>query len=206
MLLLTPGASGARAAPVQLPDDPTISSRLPHVVLQALQGYYYDGEARLTDEEFENLKDDLIWNGSKIAVLSSNEQRFLEATISHSRGKPILTDEEYDELKGELIKSNSVVTRAGPRCSIRSRRMYSDAIPDYLRLTALNLPAALLVLGAIFSIDDLTGFEITKAIELPPPYSILFLWGLCVPHHLRCCIKPHQPGVARCAHPQGGLP
>ena len=146
-----------------------------------MQGYYYDGTARISDEEFENLKDDLIWNGSKIAVLSSNEQRFLEATISHSNGKPILSDDEYDELKGELISQNSVVTRAGPRCSIRSKKMYSDAVPDYLKLTLLNVPAALIVLGAIFSVDDLTGFEITKAIELPPPYSILFLWGLVFP-------------------------
>jgi len=35
--------------------------------------------------------------------------------------------------------------------------MYSDATPDYLRMTALNLPAALLVLGFLFSIDDITG-------------------------------------------------
>ena len=35
--------------------------------------------------------------------------------------------------------------------------MYSDAYPDYLRMTALNLPAALLVLGALFSVDDITG-------------------------------------------------
>lgn len=45
----------------------------------------------------------------------------------------------------------------GPRCSIRSKKMYSDATPDYLRMTALNLPAALLVLGFLFSIDDITG-------------------------------------------------
>jgi hypothetical protein len=35
--------------------------------------------------------------------------------------------------------------------------MYSDAYPDYLRMTALNLPAALLCLGALFSVDDITG-------------------------------------------------
>lgn len=35
--------------------------------------------------------------------------------------------------------------------------MYSDAYPDYLRMTALNVPAALLVLGFLFSIDDITG-------------------------------------------------
>lgn len=53
--------------------------------------------------------------------------------------------------------------------------MYSDAMPDYLRILALNVPAALLVLGAVFAIDDLTGFEITEAIELPPPYGPVLL-------------------------------
>ena len=33
---------------------------------------------------------------------------------------------------------------------------------DYIKLLALNVPAALLVLGALFSVDDITGFEITK--------------------------------------------
>ena len=33
----------------------------------------------------------------------------------------------------------------GPRCSIRSRKLYSDAVPDYLKMTLLNLPAAVLV-------------------------------------------------------------
>ena len=36
-------------------------------------------------------------------------------------------------------------------------------------------------LGALFSIDDLTGFEITKAVELPEPYGIIVLWGLVLP-------------------------
>ena len=34
---------------------------------------------------------------------------------------------------------------------------------------------------ALFSIDDLTGFEVTKLIELPEPYGVIFLWGLCLP-------------------------
>jgi hypothetical protein len=44
--------------------------------------------------------------------------------------------------------------------------MYSDAYPDYLRMTALNLPAALLVLGFLFSIDDLTGAALCVLLEL----------------------------------------
>jgi len=37
------------------------------------------------------------------------------------------------------------------------------------------------VLGVLFSIDDITGFEITKAVELPQPYGIVFLWGVLLP-------------------------
>jgi hypothetical protein len=155
--------------------------QIPSCFLQALQSYYYEGETKLTDEEFEILKDELVWSGSSVAVMSSAEQRFLEAMMAYSKGKPILSDEEFDKLKGDLRTQNSVVTRAGPRCSIRSKKMYSDATPDYLRMTLLNVPAALLVLGVIFAVDDITGFEITKAIILPPPYSILFLWGLVFP-------------------------
>lgn len=33
----------------------------------------------------------------------------------------------------------------------------------------------------LFSIDDITGFEITKAVELPQPYGIVFLWGVLLP-------------------------
>lgn len=37
------------------------------------------------------------------------------------------------------------------------------------------------MLGLLFSVDDITGFEITKAIELPQPYGIIFVWGLVLP-------------------------
>lgn len=37
------------------------------------------------------------------------------------------------------------------------------------------------VLGALFSVDDLTGFEITKFIELPAPFGIITVWGLVLP-------------------------
>lgn len=149
--------------------------------LEALSAYYYGDMPQLSDEEFSLLKEELIWNGSKVAILDSNEQRFLEATMAYAAGKPILSDEEYDELKGSLKASGSIVAAQGPRCSIRSKRMYSDAVPDYLRMTALNLPAALLVLGALFSIDDITGFEVTSLIELPPPGGIIALWAVVLP-------------------------
>ena len=146
-----------------------------------LQAYYIGGKPEITDAEFDLLKDELLWNGSKVAVLSKNEQKFLEAVLSFNKGKPIMTNQEFDQLKVALKKENSMVTAEGPRCSIRSRKMYSDASVDYLRLVALNIPAAITVLLGLFSIDDLTGFEVTKLIELPEPYGIVFVWGFVLP-------------------------
>mmetsp|Transcript_27403 Transcript_27403/g.70603 ORF Transcript_27403/g.70603 Transcript_27403/m.70603 type:complete len:341 (-) Transcript_27403:484-1506(-) len=149
--------------------------------LQALSAYYFDGKPTISDAEFETLRDELLWNGSKVAILGSDELKFLEATQAFSKGRRIMSDEEYDDLKKSLKSRASVITAQGPRCSIRTQNMYSDAVPDYLRMVALNVPAALLVLGFVFAIDDITGFEITEAIELPPPYGPLLLWGLLLP-------------------------
>ncbi len=101
--------------------------------------------------------------------------------MAFSKGKPIVTDDEFDALKVALKQKGSFVAAEGPRCSIRSKKMYSDATTDYLRMTALNLPAVVAVLGAFFAIDDVTGFEITKFIELPPPLGVFALWGLVLP-------------------------
>lgn len=149
--------------------------------LEAMSSWYFDGKAMLNDEEFENLREELLWSGSKVAVLDSDEQKFLEASMAYNRGAPIMTDEAFDELKGKLKNTSSIVTAQGPRCSIRSKKMYSDATTDILRMTALNIPAVLLVLGFVFAIDDITGFEITTLLELPPPYGVLALWGLVLP-------------------------
>lgn len=149
--------------------------------LDALRAFYYDGKPIMSDEEFENLEQELLWEGSRVAVLSSTEQRFMEASRAHAEGNPIITDEQYDDLKRQLRRDRSTVVAQGPRCSIRSKKMYSDITIDYVKMTLLNLPAVLLVLGVLFSVDDITGFEITKAIELPQPYGIVFLWGVLLP-------------------------
>ncbi|KAK9801394.1 hypothetical protein WJX73_005958 [Symbiochloris irregularis] len=149
--------------------------------LNALASFYYDNEPVMTNEEFDNLKEELLWEGSSIAVLSPAEQRFMEASMAYTGGKGYLSDEDYDALKRELQDQNSKVVQQGPRCSLRSRTMYSDARPDYLKITALNIPNVVLVLLTLFAVDDYTGFEITQLMELPQPWSIIVVWGLVLP-------------------------
>ncbi|KAG6636907.1 hypothetical protein CIPAW_11G143200 [Carya illinoinensis] len=134
--------------------------------LQALQAFYYEGKAIMSNEEFDNLKEELMWEGSSVVMLSSDEQKFLEASMAYVAGKPILTDEEYDQLKLRLKTEGSDIVVEGPRCSLRSRKVYSDLSVDYLKMLLLNVPATVVALGLFFFLDDLTGFEITYLLEL----------------------------------------
>lgn len=149
--------------------------------LNALASFYYDGKPVMSNEEFDNLKEELIWEGSRVAVLSAEEQRFMEASMSYAEGKNYVSDEAYDELKRQLQEQNSKVVQQGPRCSLRSRTMYSDCQPDYVKITALNLPNVVLVLLALFAFDDYTGFKVTQLLELPQPWSIIIVWGIVLP-------------------------
>ncbi|XP_051119658.1 PGR5-like protein 1A, chloroplastic [Andrographis paniculata] len=149
--------------------------------LQALQAFYYEGKAIMSNEEFDNLKEELMWEGSSVVMLSADEQRFLEASMAYASGNPIVSDEEFDKLKQKLKADGSEIVVEGPRCSLRSRKVYSDLSVDYLKMFLLNVPATVVALGLFFFLDDLTGFEITYLLELPEPFSFLFTWFAAVP-------------------------
>ncbi|CAK9173103.1 unnamed protein product [Ilex paraguariensis] len=149
--------------------------------LQALQSFYYEGKAIMSNEEFDNLKEELMWEGSSVVMLSADEQRFLEASMAYVSGEPIMTDQEFDKLKIKLKMDGSDIVVEGPRCSLRSRKVYSDLYVDYLKMFLLNVPAAVVALGLFFFLDDLTGFEITYLLELPEPFSFIFTWFAALP-------------------------
>ncbi|KAJ8767649.1 hypothetical protein K2173_018207 [Erythroxylum novogranatense] len=149
--------------------------------LQALQAFYYEGKAIMSNEEFDNLKEELMWEGSSVVMLSADEQRFLEASMAYVAGSPILNDQEFDKLKQKLKAEGSDIVVEGPRCSLRSRKVYSDLSVDYLKMLLLNVPATVIALGLFFFLDDITGFQITYLLELPEPFSFIFTWFAAVP-------------------------
>ncbi|KAD6453633.1 hypothetical protein E3N88_08357 [Mikania micrantha] len=118
--------------------------------LQALQAFYYEGKAIMSNEEFDNLKEELMWEGSSVVMLSSEEQKFLEASMAYISGNPIMSDEEFDKLKMLLKKDGSDIVAEGPRCSLRSRKVYSDLTVDYLKMFLINVPAAVVAIGLAF--------------------------------------------------------
>ncbi|KAK3145424.1 hypothetical protein QOZ80_3BG0252680 [Eleusine coracana subsp. coracana] len=148
--------------------------------LQALQSFYYDQKAIMSNEEFDNLKEELMWEGSSVVMLSPDEQRLLEASMAYAAGNPIMSDAEFDELKLKLKQDGSDIVTEGPRCSLRSRKVYSDLSVDYLKMFLLNVPATVVALGLFFFFDELTGFEI-NVFQLPEPFGFIFTWFAALP-------------------------
>lgn len=59
--------SADQPCPSRIPaTHPLAHTQKEQLFLEALSSYYYDGQALISDEEFANLKDDLVWNGSKV--------------------------------------------------------------------------------------------------------------------------------------------
>lgn len=56
----------ARTSPRPIPRRRLRMVQKEQLFLEALSAYYYEGKALISDEEFSNLKDDLVWNGSKV--------------------------------------------------------------------------------------------------------------------------------------------
>lgn len=76
----------------------------------ALYHYYKTGTSLLTNENYEELKENLQWEGSSIAQMNKDECLFVSAVASSRRGEPILEDAEYQALKTKLREQNSWVT------------------------------------------------------------------------------------------------
>lgn len=102
--------------------------------LEALQSFYFVSKPIMPNEEFDNLKEELTWERSSI-VINSDEQKFLEVSLSYAAGKPILSDQEFDELKLKLKQKGSKVAIVGSRCSLRNKEL-SDTTVDYLKMTS----------------------------------------------------------------------
>ncbi|KAL4443897.1 hypothetical protein ABPG75_011634 [Micractinium tetrahymenae] len=151
--------------------------------LEATAAFYFDGTPVLSDSEFDNLKQELQWEGSKVVVLSKEEQLLLEARLAAKAGKPIMSDAEYDALKARLAGSGVFsLRREGPVCSLdRPEVRGKSRLPadvEWGKMVALRLPAVLAVGGTIALLDVATGGTIA---ELPGKIGVLFWGGLVVP-------------------------
>jgi len=135
-------------------------------LIYSLQSYYINGRQLLNDDEFDVLKEDLVWNGSPVAVLNRKEATYLNAVQAYLRGEPTISDEEFDTLKKELKedKSQFAVSKE-PKCLIDTGICTVTLQEDEFRTNLLYLPVAVLLLIAWLGV----GFEIIeKVVRLNP--------------------------------------
>lgn len=127
------------------------------IFIDAMQSYYYSGRQLLSDSEFDQLKEDLMWEGSEYATLSRNETRFLSAIKYYMKGEPIMSDTEFDELKTSLKAQNSIVaTSKEPRCFLDTGVCSVTFSEDTYRKLVLYAPAflatAILWTGGVYEL------------------------------------------------------
>lgn len=74
-----------------------------------LHSYYTTGKPLLDDDNYDELHDNLTWEGSSVATMSADEIKFVSAVAAAKRGEPMMDDEEYLALKSGLKEDGSWV-------------------------------------------------------------------------------------------------
>jgi hypothetical protein len=115
------------------------------IFLEAIQSYYFNGRTLINDEEFNKLKEDLLWEGSNVANLNRRETLFMNAMIAYKQGTEIMSDEEFDALKLELKEAGSpIAVAAEPQCFVDTGICVSTFERDIFREAVLYTPATLI--------------------------------------------------------------
>lgn len=139
----------------------------------SIQSYYVNGRQLLPDDEFDLLKEDLSWNGSKLVQMNRNEAKYMAAMQAYLNGEPIMSDSEFDALKTTLKEENSMfAVSTEPKCYIDTGICTVTMKEDFFRSNLLYLPV-----GSILSILWLgISFEIIEPIIRLNPL-LLFALG-----------------------------
>ena len=113
--------------------------------LECLDAFYNEnGKQLLGDEEYNQLKIDLDFEGAKIVTFTKDEIKFVLANKRYKMGKPILNDAEYDELRGRLKAAGStVIIHEGAKCNVEDGICKTDLAIDAGKTRLLYLPGSL---------------------------------------------------------------
>jgi len=140
------------------------------IFIEAMQAYFFDGREMLKDADFDQLKEDLLWEGSPVAALSRDENKYLAAMQAYLSGKPIMPDEEFNALKKSLIQSGSVIAVSKePTCFVDSGICSVTWTKDDVRQAVAYMPtfAVVSALWLIFA------FELTPLKYINPLFGII---------------------------------
>ena len=123
--------------------------------LECLDAYYNEGGKQLLgDSDYNQLKIDINFEGSRVATFSADEIKFVLANKRYKMGKPMMSDSEYDALRARLRSAFSpVVIREGAKCSVEDGICKNDMAVDSGKTRLLYLPGTIgasLLLSEIF--------------------------------------------------------
>mmetsp|Transcript_64443 Transcript_64443/g.178608 ORF Transcript_64443/g.178608 Transcript_64443/m.178608 type:complete len:240 (+) Transcript_64443:282-1001(+) len=79
--------------------------------LDCLQSSYVEKKALLENDDYDELKDSLTWDGSALPTMSGKEAKFLYAVATSRKGLDRMDDKEYAALKTDLKQENSWVVQ-----------------------------------------------------------------------------------------------
>ncbi|KAG5179923.1 hypothetical protein JKP88DRAFT_258228 [Tribonema minus] len=127
------------------------------IFLDSIQSFYYSDRQVLADDDFEKLKEDLVWEGSPVVMLNRQETLFLNAMSAYLKGSPILSDEEFDTLKSELRDAGSkVAVSTEPKCYIDTGictvTFQEDKFREATLYVPVGIPTLLFSLGALYEL------------------------------------------------------
>jgi len=142
------------------------------IFMDALQSYYVSGRQLLNDQDFDSLKEDLAWNGSKMVNMNRQETKYLAAVQSYLKGTPTLSDEEFDSLKEELKEEKSkFASSKEPKCYIDTGICTVVFEEDKFRNNLLYLPAGFILAGLWLGV----GFEVIGAFKYLNPIILTLI-------------------------------
>ncbi len=81
------------------------------IFLDCLQSYYGTKRSLLSDEDYNNLKDQLAWDGSVALSITGDEAMFISSVAAYRRGTSLMDNIEYEKLKSKLQAADSWVVK-----------------------------------------------------------------------------------------------
>lgn len=110
--------------------------------LDATSAWFNDGTKLIEDDDYDQLKNDLAFEGSNVGLMSRDEIKFMVAASRYAEGRPIMSDAEFDDLRRQLKKRNSkAVIHDMPVCKVDTQKCKADLTSDTTKNFVINLPA-----------------------------------------------------------------
>lgn len=173
--------------------------------LDCCASWNIDGKSILNNEEYEQLKDDLSFDGSMVMLMSREEIQFMVAKNRYNKGQPIMEDREFDALRKKLVSAGSdAVKHQASACKILEngeKECKADLYPDDGKNSILYAPA-FFQMGLVFQelAYWMKGWDPLVSIIVTSPFIAATTWFLTKKIYFQ------DPLVVRGVCPECGTP